>query len=198
MTQASAATAGEVPLLTAAQAGNVEYLVVDAGYYTADEPSMLALQAIASGRAVVVPAPAAPQAPRAEPEAPTCARCGKPARHNVPRIGAAGGWVHEDGSHLCTEPEQERLTKHDAEAILQVIAAHQPLTTRSLPRRAGLFALCEMLERIAAGTEPQHQWTMHEDELPPMSDEQYAKWFAASYVPDGVGCRVGPMVIAAS
>lgn len=32
----------------------------------------------------------------------TCGVCGKPARHNVPRLGPAGGWVHaHDGSHLC-------------------------------------------------------------------------------------------------
>lgn len=38
----------------------------------------------------------------------------------------------------------------------------------------------------------------HEDELPPMTDEQYAQWFEVSYVPDGVGCRMGPAVRAAT
>lgn len=35
---------------------------------------------------------------------------------------------------------------------------------------------------------------VHEDELPAMTDEQYDAWFAVSYVPDGVGCRIGPAV----
>ena len=35
---------------------------------------------------------------------------------------------------------------------------------------------------------------VHEDELPPMTDEQYDAWFALSYIPDGVGCRMGPAV----
>lgn len=35
---------------------------------------------------------------------------------------------------------------------------------------------------------------VHEDELPPMTDGQYAKWFALSFVPGGVGCRMGPTV----
>lgn len=34
---------------------------------------------------------------------------------------------------------------------------------------------------------------IHEDDLPEkISDEQYAKWFAVSFIPDGVGCRMGP------
>ncbi len=33
---------------------------------------------------------------------------------------------------------------------------------------------------------------VHEDELPTMTDEQYAAWFAVSYIPDGIGCRMGP------
>ena len=34
---------------------------------------------------------------------------------------------------------------------------------------------------------------VHEDDLPvDISDDLYAKWFALSYVPDGVGCRCGP------
>lgn len=40
---------------------------------------------------------------------PTCAVCGKPARHNVPRLGASAGWVHaHDGSHLCAVPDADR------------------------------------------------------------------------------------------
>lgn len=38
--------------------------------------------------------------------------------------------------------------------------------------------------------------TMHEDELPDdMTDAEYKQWFENSYVPDGVGCRVGPVFI---
>jgi hypothetical protein len=34
---------------------------------------------------------------------------------------------------------------------------------------------------------------MHEDELPEnMPQADYDKWYAQSFVPDGVGCRVGP------
>jgi hypothetical protein len=34
---------------------------------------------------------------------------------------------------------------------------------------------------------------IHEDELPSnMPKEDYDKWFAQSWIPDGVGCRVGP------
>jgi len=34
---------------------------------------------------------------------------------------------------------------------------------------------------------------IHEDELPPdISQEDYDRWYAQSFVPDGVGCRVGP------
>ena len=34
---------------------------------------------------------------------------------------------------------------------------------------------------------------VHEDELPSgISQEDYDKWYAQSWVPDGVGCRVGP------
>lgn len=35
---------------------------------------------------------------------------------------------------------------------------------------------------------------VHEDELPPMTDGQYAKWFALSFISGGVGCRMGPAV----
>ena len=35
---------------------------------------------------------------------------------------------------------------------------------------------------------------VHEDELPPMTDEQYDSWFALSYLPNGIGCRIGPAV----
>ncbi len=35
---------------------------------------------------------------------------------------------------------------------------------------------------------------VHEDELPPMIDAQYSAWFALSFVPGGVGCRMGPTV----
>jgi hypothetical protein len=45
--------------------------------------------------------------------------------------------------------------------------------------------LCALLHALVG---PQ----VHEDELPIMTDEEYAAWFALSYVPDGVGCRMGP------
>ena len=45
--------------------------------------------------------------------------------------------------------------------------------------------LCALLQAL---TMPQ----VHEDDLPDMTDEQYAAWFEVSYVPDGVGCRMGP------
>ncbi len=36
---------------------------------------------------------------------------------------------------------------------------------------------------------------INEDELPKsITDEQYAAWFKLSWIPDGVGCRVGPPV----
>lgn len=36
---------------------------------------------------------------------------------------------------------------------------------------------------------------IHEDTLPEdMSDEDYGEWFGRSFVPGGVGCRVGPPV----
>ena len=41
----------------------------------------------------------------AVPQVPFCGDCGKPIRHNVPRLGEAGGWVHaETGSLSCAEP----------------------------------------------------------------------------------------------
>ena len=34
---------------------------------------------------------------------------------------------------------------------------------------------------------------VYEDDLPDdMTDEQYENWYRTSYVPDGLGCRVGP------
>lgn len=40
---------------------------------------------------------------------------------------------------------------------------------------------------------------IHEDELPEdISEELYAAWFARSWVPGGVGCRVGPLLDALS
>lgn len=36
--------------------------------------------------------------------------------------------------------------------------------------------------------------TMFEDELPEMTDEEYDAWYAQSYLPDGGGCRIGPVV----
>jgi len=36
--------------------------------------------------------------------------------------------------------------------------------------------------------------TMHEDELPLMTDDEYSAWYENSTVPGGVGCRVGPRV----
>ena len=36
---------------------------------------------------------------------------------------------------------------------------------------------------------------MFEDELPDdLTDLEYNLWFKKSYIPDGVGCRVGPKV----
>ena len=47
-----------------------------------------------------------------------------------------------------------------------------------------------MIERIITALNIK---VIHEDTLPEdISDELYAKWFALSYIPDGVGCRVGP------
>jgi hypothetical protein len=35
---------------------------------------------------------------------------------------------------------------------------------------------------------------MHEDELPDdMTSEEYSEWFDKSWIPDGIGCRVGPI-----
>lgn len=37
---------------------------------------------------------------------------------------------------------------------------------------------------------------INEDELPTeLSDYEYAQWFKHSFIPGGVGCRVGPRVI---
>jgi hypothetical protein len=33
-----------------------------------------------------------------------------------------------------------------------------------------------------------------EDELPEMTDEQYSDWYDKSFIPGGIGCRVGPKV----
>lgn len=38
------------------------------------------------------------------PPGPCCAVCKQPARHNVPRLGPDGGWIHADGTHLCPLP----------------------------------------------------------------------------------------------
>lgn len=36
---------------------------------------------------------------------PYCMNCGKPMKHNVPRLGPDGGWVHADtGYPLCGKP----------------------------------------------------------------------------------------------
>jgi hypothetical protein len=36
---------------------------------------------------------------------------------------------------------------------------------------------------------------MHEDDLPEdMTADEYDRWYEQSYVPGGVGCRVGPVV----
>ena len=35
---------------------------------------------------------------------------------------------------------------------------------------------------------------MYEDELPEMTDDEYEEWYINSHIPDGVGCRMGPVV----
>lgn len=39
----------------------------------------------------------------------TCAKCGLPMRHNVPRLGDAGGWVHADNGSFDCPRQRERL-----------------------------------------------------------------------------------------
>ena len=41
---------------------------------------------------------------------PTCARCGEEMRYNVPRMGAAGGFIHASGSGFLCAP----VTVHEA------------------------------------------------------------------------------------
>ena len=52
----------------------------------------------------------------------------------------------------------------------------------------------EHAERLCAFVRALTLPQVNEDELPPMTDEQYDAWFALSYVPDGVGCRMGPAI----
>ncbi len=39
----------------------------------------------------------------------TCGKCGKEARHNVPRLGEAGGFTHADGSPICVTAPGEAM-----------------------------------------------------------------------------------------
>lgn len=52
--------------------------------------------------------------------------------------------------------------------------------------------------RMAWHENPGARWylipTMHEDELPEMTDSEYDEWYVNSHVPDGVGCRIGPKI----
>lgn len=49
----------------------------------------------------------------------------------------------------------------------------------------------EFIEKFEPVIEKQ---TMHEDELPKtMTDEEYDAWYAQSTIPDGGGCRIGPV-----
>lgn len=49
----------------------------------------------------------------------------------------------------------------------------------------------EFLEKFELVIEKQ---TMNEDELPEtMTDEEYQAWYAQSSIPDGGGCRIGPV-----
>jgi hypothetical protein len=64
------------------------------------------------------------------------------------------------------------------------------LTQLVLPRNLTRAEVCKLRRVLWALQMPQ----VHEDELPPMSDEAYAAWFDVSYVPDGVGCRMRPAV----
>lgn len=50
-----------------------------------------------------------------------------------------------------------------------------------------------LTERLHAGP------IMFEDDLPiDLTHAEYEKWYAKSFVPGGVGCRVGPVVVSKS
>lgn len=76
---------------------------------------------------------------------PHCAICGKPARHNVPRLGPDGGWIHQDGTHLCLLPAQQ-LACEAAQVATPTSPDHAKLAeecAREIDRIDGVSCKCE-------------------------------------------------------
>jgi hypothetical protein len=58
----------------------------------------------------------------------------------------------------------------------------------------GISELATIISRHFSPTETTQPPYMHEDQLPVnMPKEDYDKWYAQSWIPEGVGCRVGPV-----
>jgi hypothetical protein len=91
--------------------------------------------------------------------APFCAWCKKPMRHNVPRLGATGGWVHaENGSLTCANVDLVRLVPagradrdpktiaRDEKSVVHLLGVIAKLETPMLQNtRAAVLACLEEL-----------------------------------------------------
>lgn len=80
-------------------------------------------------------------------------------------------WRRQAETSYADLPEEEKESdRKEADRLIEVLSHHFPPTEAAQPTAY-----------------------MHEDELPAdMPKEDYDKWYEQSWIPNGVGCRVGP------
>jgi hypothetical protein len=106
--------------------------------------------------------------------------------------------IHQDGDTLgyscpnCKDRPASTVTPTEAasEIVQEWVAG---LDYGSLPP-GQISRLTELIAKHFPPTEATQPPYMHEDQLPVnMPKEDYDKWYAQSWIPDRVGCRVGPV-----
>ena len=91
---------------------------------------------------------------RKQVQEPTCGHCGKKMRHNCPRIGDEGGFVHDDtGEFYC-----EGLNKHKNTQIEDAVYGGPPQTVKSYQE-----ALSEGMAEVIKSQDEKKDWKAAHD-----------------------------------